>query len=310
MSRLKNTFPFIFVWLWSTGFIGAKYGLPYIEPHFMLTIRFAFAIGILLVLAQVFRERWLTGREMRGQILVGTLLHGAYLGGVFFAIKSGMSAGVVAIIVGLQPLVTALFSRIWLGQKLQGFQNLGMCLGFVGTFLVITGAGKIGDGSVNSAGLMACIIALVGISTGTILQKQVGQGLPLLGGASFQYIGAISVVFVLSMLTETQRVTVTPQLVMAMSWLVLGLSVSALLLLMVVIRSGEITQVASYFYLVPPATVLQAWLLFDEQLGTLSIVGSLITVLGVYFVIAPDGIVKKLLTQFHIARGKNTSERT
>ncbi|NSY39772.1 DMT family transporter [Leisingera sp. ANG59] len=308
MQRLNNTFPFIFVWLWSTGFIGAKYGLPYIEPHFMLTIRFACAIGLLFLLARLFRERRLSTPEKGGQMLVGMLLHGAYLGGVFYAIKSGMSAGIVAIIVGLQPLVTALFSRFWLAQGLQGLQKLGMCIGFAGTLLVIAGSGKIGEGAVNLGGLTACIIALLGISAGSILQKRAGQGLPLLGGATYQYVGAIAVVFALSMVTETQSVTVTPQLVMAMSWLVLGLSVSALLLLMVVIRAGEIAQVASYFYLVPPATVLQAWILFGERLGGLSIAGCLITVLGVYLVISTDGLGKKIANWLQAPAASKISE--
>ncbi len=283
---MRSLYPFLFVWLWSTGFIGAKYGLPYIEPYFMLSIRLAIAIGILLLLAKLFRERALEHSEKKGQMLVGTLLHGAYLGGVFFAIKNGMSAGVAAIIVGLQPLLTALLAKIGLGHSLQRRQMLGLGLGFVGTVLVIYGAGKLGTQAPPLSAYLAAIIALIGIASGSVLQKQAGATLPLLSGAAYQYMGAIVLVAMMSAFTESQQVRLTVELIAAMTWLVLGLSVAALLLLMVVIRAGEIAQVASYFYLVPPVTVLQAWWLFDEQLGLVALIGGLITVVGVYCVIA------------------------
>lgn len=285
--KLSATYPFVFVWLWSTGFIGAKYGLPYIEPNFMLTIRFACAIVLLFILARLFGERRLDKTEKRGQIAVGTLLHGAYLGGVFFAIKSGMSAGIVAIIVGLQPVLTTLMARIWLGQEIRSLQKFGVGIGLLGTFLVIYGSGQLDGATGNLLALVACIVALFGVSIGSVLQKKSGAVLPLLGGASYQYCGAIFVVGILSALTETQDVHVTTELVLAMSWLVLGLSISALLLLMVVLRAGEMAQVASYFYLVPPATVFQAWLLFGEQLGLVAVTGCFVAVIGVFFVITP-----------------------
>ncbi|MBY5935078.1 DMT family transporter [Tateyamaria omphalii] len=291
--KLSAAFPFIFVWLWSTGFIGAKYGLPYIEPHFMLTIRFGCAIILLALLARLFGERGLNSTERRGQIAVGTLLHGAYLGGVFFAIKSGMSAGVVAIIVGLQPVLTILLARIWLGQQIDVLQRWGVVIGFLGTALVIYGTGKFTGPAGNIVALIACVIALFGISIGSVLQKSSSSDLPLLGGATYQYMGAICVVGLLSAATETQDVNVTVELVLAMSWLIFGLSISALLLLMVVLRSGEMAQVASYFYLVPPATVIQAWLLFDEQLGAVAVAGCLVTVVGVFCVITPAPKIKR-----------------
>ncbi len=291
---MKSLFPFIFVWLWSTGFIGAKYGLPYIEPHFMLSIRFAIAIVVLLILARLFQERFLEWTEKKGQLIVGALLHGAYLGGVFYAIKTGMSAGIVSIIVGLQPLLTAMFSRILQGTSLKGLQKAGMLLGFLGTILVIYGSGKVESTAVTGSGLLACVIALIGVSSGSILQKKVGQDLPLLGGASYQYVGAITIVLLLTLFTETQTVTVSAELVIAISWLVFGVSISALLLLMVVIRTGEISRVASYFYLVPPVTVFQAWALFGESLGPTAIMGCAITVIGVYFVVSEKPAVFKL----------------
>lgn len=236
----------------------------------------------------MFKERYLSKREKIGQILVGVLLHGIYLGGVFFAIKSGISAGIVAIIVGMQPLLTALFSFIWLGKKLKLKQTIGIITGFIGIVLVITGTNVLENSSINFIGFIACIIGLFGISAGSIMQKQIGQNVPLLSGATYQYIGAIVIVFVLSMIWETQTVDVTFSLIFALAWLVFGLSIAALLLLMVVIRAGEIEKVTSYFYLVPPVTIIQTWFLFDERLSALSILGCFISVLGVYFAISTD----------------------
>lgn len=291
--KIQAVYPFIFVWLWSTGFIGAKYGLPYIEPHFMLTVRFGCAIVLLFLLARLFQERRLSGAEKRGQIAVGTLLHGVYLGGVFFAIKSGMSAGVVAIIVGLQPVFTTVIARVWLGQSIDALQKAGMVIGFLGTLLVIYGSGRLDGGMGSWIALLACLLSLFGISIGSVLQKSSGSNLPMLGGASYQYIGAICVVGLLTALTETQEVDVTVELILALSWLLFGLSIAALLLLMVVLRTGEMAQVASYFYLVPPATVLQAWLLFDEQLGWLAVFGCVITGIGVFCVITPAARLRR-----------------
>lgn len=285
-TRINTLFPIIFVWLWSTGFIGAKYGLPYIEPYFLLVLRFACAIGLLFILARVFKERHLSRREQKGQIFVGVLLHGVYLSGVFFAIKTGISAGIVAIIVGLQPLLTALFSFIWLDKKLKSKQTIGIITGFVGVVLVIVGTNALDNSSINFMGLIACIIGLFGISVGTIIQKKIGQNVPLLSGATYQYIGAIVIVSLLSMNWETQTVEITSSLIFALAWLVFGLSIAALLLLMVVIRAGEIEKVTSYFYLVPPVTVIQTWFLFDEKLSSLSILGCFVSVIGVYFVIS------------------------
>jgi drug/metabolite transporter (DMT)-like permease len=283
--NLTKIAPFLFVWLWSTGFIGAKYGLPYIEPFFMLFVRFCFVILIFLILINIYRSTWLNRTQSIQQVFIGTLIHGGYLGGVFLAIKLGIPAGITAIIVGLQPIVTTLIGRLFLNQSLNAKQSIGLLLGFVGISLVILENVNVDTQNMNILGLGACLVALISISLGTILQKQLAGDVSLLTGSFYQYIGAIIVVALLTFSTESQSVIYTTELFIAMTWLVIGLSVLAILLLMYMIREGEVSKVTSYFYLVPPVAVIQSWLLFDERLGVLAIVGSILTVIGVVFVV-------------------------
>jgi len=283
--NLTKIAPFLFVWLWSTGFIGAKYGLPYIEPFFMLFVRFCFVILIFLILIKIYRSTWLNQTQSMQQVFIGTLIHGGYLGGVFFAIKLGVPAGITAIIVGLQPIVTTLIGRIFLNQALNGKQAIGLLLGFVGIALVILENASVDTQNMNVLGLGACLVALICISLGTVLQKRLAGDVSLLTGSFYQYIGAIIVITLLTFSTETQEVLYTTELFIAMAWLVIGLSVLAILLLLYMIREGEVSKVTSYFYLVPPAAVIQSWLLFDERLGVLAIIGSILTVIGVVFVV-------------------------
>ncbi|OUS24136.1 EamA family transporter ['Osedax' symbiont bacterium Rs2_46_30_T18] len=283
--KLTQAAPFLFVWLWSTGFVGAKYGLPYIEPFFMLLVRFAIVVVIFYLLVQIMRAKWLDKAQIAQQLLVGTLIHGGYLGGVFFAIKQGVPAGLAAIIVGLQPIVTTLACWLFLKQQINRSQLAGLSLGFVGISLVIVEKNAIDTSSLSALGIFACIVALICISAGTLLQKQYSEKVPLLAGSFYQYIGATLVVAVLSFSMETQTVIYSLELLAAMGWLIFGLSVLAILLLLYMIREGEVAKVTSYFYLVPPAAVIQTWWLFDESLGALALTGCICTVLGVYLVV-------------------------
>ncbi|EPJ49260.1 MAG: hypothetical protein OFPI_25650 [Osedax symbiont Rs2] len=283
--RLTQAAPFLFVWLWSTGFVGAKYGLPYIEPFFMLLLRFAIVVVIFYLLVLIFRAKWLDKQQIAQQLLVGTLIHGGYLGGVFFAIKQDVPAGLAAIIVGLQPIVTTLACWLFLKQQINRSQLAGLSLGFIGISLVIVEKNAIDTSSLSTLGIIACLVALACISAGTLLQKQYAEKVPLLSGSFYQYIGATLVVAILSFSMETQTVIYSWELFAAMSWLILGLSVLAILLLLYMIREGEVAKVTSYFYLVPPAAVIQTWWLFDEDLGVLALAGCVCTVLGVYLVV-------------------------
>jgi len=283
--KLSQMMPIFFVWLWSTGFIGAKYGLPYIEPFFMLFIRFLLVIPIFYVLMLSYKSPWLTPIKMRQQIVIGMLIHGLYLSGIFFAIKEGMPAGVAAIIVGLQPILSTFISYKFLKQTINKKQLLGLITGFIGVSLVIFEKSVIDTSQISFLGLMMCFIALFSISFATMLQKQQADDTPLISGSFFQYIGALIVAFLLTINFESQEYELTLPLVGAIAWLVIALSIIAVMLLLYMIRQGEVAKVTSYFYLVPPVAVIQSWLIFDEMMGIIAIFGIALTVIGVWLVV-------------------------
>ncbi|HPQ96976.1 MAG: DMT family transporter [Thiothrix sp.] len=282
---LIRIIPLVFVLLWSTGFIGAKYALPFIEPFYLLFIRMLLTIGVFVLLCLMFRVRWPTLTQAGHQMVTGALVHGAYLGGVFAAIKLGMPAGIAAIIVGVQPLLTALLSWHFLGERLNRRQWLGLLLGLAGVLVVVLSTRDAGVEGLHWPAVVAALIALVGISIGTLYQKRFGGGVNLLAGSFWQYVSTALMMALLAWGFETRAVSWNPQLMLALAWLVFGLSVTAILLLMYMIREGEAAKVASYFYLVPAVTSVEAWFLFGERLPPLAIGGIGLTVLGVYLVV-------------------------
>ncbi|WP_029652678.1 DMT family transporter [Marinobacter daepoensis] len=279
--------PTLFVWLWSTGFIGAKYGLPYAEPFTLLLMRMLMTLLPLAVLALVMKSRWPGWRGAGHLVVTGLLVQGAYLGGVFYAIDQGMPSGVVSLIVGLQPLVTALAAVLILGEAVAGRQWLGLVMGLAGVALVLLE--KLGDGvdgaSVPPTTLVWAGLALIGISLGTVYQKRFGTGVDLISGTMIQYLAAAAFFALGAFTLETREIQWSLQFGLAMGWLVFGLSVSAILILMWLIRRGAASQVASLFYLVPPVTALEAFFLFDERLGPVAIAGGLVAVAGVALVV-------------------------
>lgn len=288
-TRLHRTFiqaiPFLFVFLWSTGFIGAKYALPFIEPFYLLFIRMLWTIAVFLLLSVLLRVQWPSWQQASHQMVTGLLLHGLYLGGVFAAIKWGMPAGVTAIVVGIQPLLTALLSWRLFNESLLPRQWLGLALGLLGVTVVILSTRGDGSFELSWPALFATLVALVAISLGTIYQKHFGGGVNLVAGSLWQYISTALFMGILAYSFETRVIIWDTQLILALAWLVLGLSVSAILLLMYMIREGESAKVASYFYLVPAATSIEAWLLFDESLPLIAIAAIGLTVAGVYLVV-------------------------
>ncbi|WP_184046573.1 DMT family transporter [Roseospira visakhapatnamensis] len=283
--------PAVFVLLWSTGFIGARLVLPYSEPLTFLALRFALTTVIFLPLVWWSRARWPSTPAQAGHAAVsGLLLHGVYLGGVFSAIEAGMPAGIAALIVGLQPLVTALAVGPLLGERVSARQWLGLVLGFGGVAMVL------GDRLAPSADLLfegfglgavlATGAALLGITAGTLYQKRFCGGLDPRPGAVIQFSAATVAMGALALLTgEDGTIAWTAEFLFGLAWLVVVLSVGAVTLLMVMIRMGEAARVASLFYLVPPVTALVAWALFNETLGTLALTGMGVAVLGVLLVI-------------------------
>ena len=215
----------------------------------------------------------------------GALIHGVYLGGVFAAIKMGMPAGVAAIIVGIQPILTALVSSQLMNETLRPVQWLGLAFGLLGVIVVVSSTQLQGDIQLTLPAVFSAIVALVAISAGTLYQKRFGGGVDLLAGSFWQYVSTAILMAVLAWGFETREVIWDTQLIFALGWLVFGLSVSAVLLLMYMIREGEASKVAAYFYLVPLVACVEAWLLFDEDLPPMAIAAILLTVLGVYLVL-------------------------
>jgi len=284
--------PGLFVLLWSTGFIGAKFGLPYAEPFTFLFIRFVLTLMLLIPLTWLMRISWPSSPRLWKHIAVsGLLVHGTYLGGVFYGIYLGMPAGLAALLVGLQPLLTATCAGPLLGERLTKQQWLGLLLGLIGISLVL--GSKLELGSTLSSGfgagaLISVMAALAGISLGTLYQKRYCTSMPLLSGAVIQYIAAGVLLGFGALLFESREVEWSMTFILTLGWLVLILSIAAILLLMALIKKGEASRVASLFYLVPPVTALQAWWLFDERLPLLGLAGMVIAIIGVVMVVRPS----------------------
>lgn len=281
MSFAVRFIPPLFVLLWATGFIGARYAMPWSEPFGFLAARFAFAVAILSLLILILRRRRLSGRQAAHAAFAGALIHGVYLAGVFWAIRNGMPAGLSALIIGLQPLITAVMAGIALGERVLPRHWAGLGIGFAGIVIVLLPTFGDALGGVTPSTFSACIIAAIAISAGTIWQKKFVGGADLVTGTLWQYLGAAVVTCLGALLFETGSFVLTGELVFAMAWLVLVLSIGAVFLLMWMIREGEMAKIASLFYLVPAVTAVIAWLLFGETLTPLQLVGMLITSAGV-----------------------------
>jgi drug/metabolite transporter (DMT)-like permease len=272
--------PLLFVLLWSTGFIGAKLGLPHAEPLSFLLIRYLLVLSLMTLVALLMRAPW--PRDARQWLHIGVsglLLHGVYLGGVFMAIAKGLPAGVTSLVVGVQPLLTAVGAGWLLNEAVLARQWFGLVLGFVGVTLVVSG--KLGSGFGLEA-LWPALAALVGITAGTLYQKRFCHSFDWRTGAIAQFLPTAIATAVVVGLTESFRVEWVPEFIFALAWLVLVLSLGAISLLNMLIRRGSAVNLASLFYLVPPGTALLAWLLFDERLAGMALVGMALAVWGVY----------------------------
>ncbi|MGI8722354.1 MAG: DMT family transporter [Geodermatophilaceae bacterium] len=284
--------PVGFVLLWSTGFIGAKYGLPYAEPFTFLALRLMIASALLWLIVAITRSDGPHTRVQWGRSAVtGVLLHGAYLGGVFWAIWHGLPAGVAAVIVSLQPVVVGALANRFLGERLSRLQWFGLVLGVLGVAMVLApgvlDAGRSADFPI--LGIVSCLVALCAGTAGTLHQKRHGDGIPLVSGTAVQYLAAAAVLGILSLSFETQTVDCTLEFSLAMAWLVLALSLGAVLLLLFLLKRGSASGVSSLFYLVPPATAIEAYLFFGEDLAPVSILGVVVTTAGVALALRKPG---------------------
>jgi drug/metabolite transporter (DMT)-like permease len=278
--------PALFVLLWSTGFVGAKYGLPYAPPFLFLALRLALAAVLLAVLAGAIGGARMSSRQQYGRAaVVGLLLHAGYLGGTFFGISRGVPAGVAAVVVSLQPVLTAVLAARVLGEHPSARQWLGLALGLAGVALVV-GPGAVGSGApLPVSGLVSCLVALVSGTLGTVYQKRHGDGIPLVRGTAVQYAAATVALMAAAAATEDLSIRWTAHFVGALVWLVLVLSLGAVLLLLLLLRRGTAASVSSLYYLVPPATAVEAYFLFDERVSAVSVAGIGVTAVGVALVV-------------------------
>jgi drug/metabolite transporter (DMT)-like permease len=277
---MSKFYPVLFVFLWSTGFIGAKYGLPHAEPLTFLALRYAIVIVMMALLAWSTKAPWPQNRTQWFHIgISGLLIHAIYLGGVFTGISKGFPAGLASLVVGLQPLLTAFAAGWLLKEAVTARQWLGLTLGLVGTAMVLSG--RISEGF-SLAGFEPVVLGLLGITAGTLYQKKFCPQFDWRTGAVAQFIPALLGTILVAAFTEQFKVEFVPSFLFALGWLVLVLSLGAISLLNYLIRNGAAVNVVSLFYLVPACTVVIAWVLFDEQLSFVAIVGMLVAVLGVY----------------------------
>jgi drug/metabolite transporter (DMT)-like permease len=283
LQRLAWVFPGLFVVLWSTGFIGAKLGLPYAEPATFLVIRFLGVLALLVPLCWVMRAPWpATRAEFVHMAVAGALIQGGYLGGVFLSLSKGMPAGVSSLITALQPILAAVLSAWLLGERTNARQWLGLVLGIAGVALVVREKWVLEGVSPLATALS--VLALVSISFGAIWQKRYCARIDLRTGAAIQFVAALLVLAPYSLFFETREVTWSPELLLAIVWLVFALSLGAVFLLFWLIRHGAATKVASLMYLVPPCTALIAWPLFGETYTAFSAAGMALAMLGVWLV--------------------------
>jgi drug/metabolite transporter (DMT)-like permease len=271
--------PMLFVLLWSTGFIGARYGLPYIEPMTFLGVRMLFVVAIMTLIALVAQARWPRGIEIGHSLVVGSLVHAAYLGGVFVAISQGVPAGISALIPGLQPILTSTIANRFMGEKVSRLQWLGLALGLIGVLMVLHDRRMVAEASI--VGWSATVVSLFGMTLGTLYQKRHGGGIDWRTGNTVQYIGAAVLFWIGSFAFETRVIHWTGELIFAFAWLIFVLSIAAVALMYWLIRRSAATGFASLFYLVPAVTALLAYFLFGETLDALSLVGMVVCAVGV-----------------------------
>jgi drug/metabolite transporter (DMT)-like permease len=291
MKSIRAAIPVLFVGLWATGFIGARYAMPHAEPFVFLALRFLIAAMLLGALAALAGAPWPRGRSILWSILAGVLIHGVYLGAVFWAIHNGMPAGLSALIIALQPILTAILAARLVGEIIDRKLILGLVLGLLGvTMVMVPSLRNIGGATLPT--YAACFLAVVGMSIGTIIQKQMASMSDLRTGTFWQYVGATALMALMTLLFEEGRIDFTRELLFALAWLVVVLSLAAIFLLMLLIRNGAVSRVATLFYLVPGTTAVLAWLLFDETLTPFQIAGLLVTTLAVRLASASGSAVR------------------
>lgn len=280
---MKSTFWFapIFILIWSTGFIIARYGMPYSEPMTFLFLRFSGVVLCMIPVLLWLKPKWPTGKQTLHIALAGALFQFCYLGGVWAAVKQGMPAGLAALIVGLQPILTAVFASV-VSERVSSRQWLGLVLGLLGVSLVLFAKIKV-DG-LTWTSIVFAFGGMISITVGTLYQKRFCPSFDLRTGSVIQFSTSALLCLVMMFLFETREVQWTAPMIGALLWGILPISIGAMSLWFILLRRGDATKVSSMMYLTPPTTALMAWLLFDEPLTLPILLGTLITMLGVLIV--------------------------
>ena len=283
---IERIAPALFVLLWSTGWIVARYAAPHADPLLFLSLRYASAAAVFVVFCLIVSAEWPKTRAEWGHATFsGVLLHAIYLGGVWWAIAHGVPTALSGLIAALQPLFTALAAPYVVGERLTTGQKIGIGLGLVGLMIaIVPGLAALDPAQIGAAivPLAVNIVAMVAVTAGTLYQKRYLQTGDLRTIATLQYLGALVVTVPAALLLEDLRIVWNFEVFAALAWSVFGLSLLAVALLLYLIRRGQVSRAASLIYLVPPTVAIQAFLYFGEDLPLPMIVGTVVVVIGVY----------------------------
>ncbi|WP_341664818.1 DMT family transporter [Vibrio sp.] len=294
---LVRLIPMVFVVLWASGFVGARIGLQYAEPATLLTLRMMANLGVFTLLVVMMRSSVPQGKMFWHSCVVGILIHGLYLGGTYIAIGLGMPSGLSAILVGTQPILTAIIFVTCAREQLRLSQWLGLALGFIGISLVLVGKTQWQDDSHKFIAIGLCIVSLFGITFGTLYQKYFCSGVDKVGSALVHYFAASCLFLPYAMTFETMSVNWTVEFTLTLIWLVVVLSGFAIMLFLFMVEHGASEKVASIFYLVPPMTAVQAWLIFGESFDNTAIIGFILSAIAVYLITRIKEPVTKRITK-------------
>ena len=281
-SLFERLTPCIFVALWSTGFVVARYSTRNAGPLSFLTVRMLCAAVLLYVIAKIVNAPRLEKNAWSTSAIVGICMHAVYLGGVFIAIKRGLPSGLSALIAGLHPVVTSVAGRFILKEKLRRSQWIGVALGISGVVVVVIDKVSDGLGDVTRPALVAMVVSIIGMSTGTLVQRARGKEMPLVTGTAAQYVSAGAVLLVASSLFEDWEFNVNGELVLALLWSVLILSIAAVMLMMLLISRHSAARVSSLFFLTPALSAIESAILFGERLSPLALVALVVALTGVW----------------------------
>ena len=285
---LETAAPVVFVLLWSTGWLVATYSAPHADPLTFLFIRFVLSGFVFVVITTALRETWPDRNIAMHALLSGLFLHSLYLGGVWWAIDRGVPTSVSGLLAALQPLLTAIIAYWTIGERLNLAQKTGLCLGFLGLLIAIGPSLAELDSTQIAAALVPLGVnafAMVSVTIGTIYQKKTFHAVALLPVATLQYVGAAILMIPAVFILEPQmHFDINFASIAAMIWSVFGLSLGAIMLLLMLIKRGQVSRAASLIYLIPPTVGVEAWLIFGEQLSPALVLGTIIVVAGVWLV--------------------------